>query len=167
MNQPLYTNSYKKIIFCFAVFASTFFNILLFSSIGENFFIRIVWAIIGFAAVLFQTLKLRDFFNTKKKIKYIHFSFYIFCTIGSLAGTIGAGNSHIQKSKLKNIDKNVFIEIIDKQILEFKKDNNIKNAINSVMHNNTNIEPWALIRLIKENKYIDKIYELKNKKLNY
>lgn len=172
-SQPLHTNNSKKIVFVFSVFASMFFNILLFSSIGETAAIRTVWGVIGVAAVFFQTFELRTFYNTKKRKKYMHLSFYIICTIGSITGTLGAGYAHIEKTKLNNIDTQYQIELINKKINDFKKteNDNTGNAINSVLQS-TNLNQWAVIRLIKEKKELknndfkkyETIEKLKNKK---
>jgi len=173
---PLYTNSIKKFAFTSAVLASTYFNIDLFSSIGETILSKLVWATVGISAVFFQTMKLREFYNTTKKIKYLHLSFYIICTIGSIAGTLGAGYSNIEKTKLKNISQTYRIEIIDKKINDFENGNDIKDytdfAINNVMKNNSNVNEWALINILnkkqklelnKNNKY-DELEKLKNER---
>ena len=64
--------------------------------------IRFIWALTGLATVLFQTVELRNYFNTKKKIRHAHLTIYLVCTFGSIAGTLGAGYSHVEKTKLKN-----------------------------------------------------------------
>jgi hypothetical protein len=135
---------------------------MLFSSIGENFLIRIIWALVGVAAVFFQTVKLREYFNTKKSIRFVHLSFYIICTVGSVAGTLGAGYSHIEKTKLNNIDKTAQIEIINKKIydIENKSIDNTELAINNVMAT-TNLNQWALLGLIKQKKEINATIEKK------
>lgn len=149
-NQPYQTNQNKKIVFIFSVFASAFFNVLLFSSIGENLPIQIVWSLIGIAAVFFQTVKLREFFNSKKKIRYLHLSFYIVCTIGSIAGTLGAGYSHIEKTKLGNIDNISQLEIIDKKIQDIENNTNDNTSIAiSQMMLDTNINQWAFLAMQK------------------
>lgn len=152
---PLYNNNTKKLAFISAVLASTYFNIDLFSSIGETILTRVIWATVGVSAVFFQTVKLKEFFNTTKNIKYLHLSFYIICTIGSVAGTLGAGYSNIEKTKLKNISQIYKLEIIDKKINDFenKEIDNTHIAINNLMKNNTNVNEWALINIInKKNK---------------
>ena len=113
--------------------------------------IRLIWAIVGIALVLFQALQLREFYNIKRKSRYQHLTFYVICTIASIFGTLGAGYSHIEKTKLKNIDKAVQLEIIDKKIiaLENPKKDYTDQAINSAMQG-TNLNQWAVIRLIKE-----------------
>jgi hypothetical protein len=170
---PLHTNSNKKIVFLFSVFASAFFNIMLFSSIGENIGIRIIWGLVGVSAVFFQTAKLREFFNTTKSIRYLHLAFYIICTVGSIAGTLGAGYSHIEKTKLNNIDNTTQIELLDKMIsdIETVDIDETDTAINTAM-TGTNLNQWAVIRLIKEkNKFqvaktniYNRLFELKSKK---
>lgn len=154
---PLHTNNDKKIVFLFSVIASTIFNLLLFSSIGENIFIRIIWGIVGIAVVFFQALKLREFYNTKKNIRWLHFSFYIICTIVSIFGTLGAGYSNLEKTKLKNITSSVEIENIDKRIklIESKTNNTIDSAIDTALKLD-GANQWATIRLIKEKKELAK-----------
>jgi len=171
---PLHTNNNKKVVFVFAFCASSFFNIILFSSIGGSLMIRFIWALTGLATVLFQTVELRNYFNTKKKIRHAHLTIYLVCTFGSIAGTLGAGYSHVEKTKLKNIDQTVKIEIIDQELndIEIASKDNTEIAINNVMMNNTNINQWALIRLMKEKdkiknnnfKKYDVISKLKNEK---
>jgi hypothetical protein len=165
MNPPLHTNTPKKIVFLFSVSASMFFNVLLFSSIGTNILIQTIWGFIGIGAVFFQTLKLREYFNCKKNIKYLHLALYLICTIGSIAGTLGAGYSHIEKTKLSNIDKVAMMEIIDKKIndIENNDTSNISElAIDSVIVG-SNMSQWALINLLNKK---SKLKQSKNDKYN-
>lgn len=154
-NTPFYTNGYKKIIFVLAFFASSIFNVLLFCSIGDNLGIALVWAIIGLSVVLFQTLNLREYFNYKRSIRYRHLSVYILCTIVSVAGTLGAGYSHIEKTRLRDIEKITKLEIIDRKIADIESPgkNYVEDAINTTMAG-TNLNQWAVIRLIKEKRKI-------------
>ena len=63
---PLHTNTTKKIVFAFSFLASTFFSVLLFQSIGSNIPLKIVWSLVAIGTVFFQTVKLREYYNTKK-----------------------------------------------------------------------------------------------------
>lgn len=125
----LHTNEYKKIVFFFGVPASMYFNVLLFGSIGENIAIRSVWAIVGIGAVFFQALQLRLYHNTKKRGRYRFLVIYGICTIGSLAGTLGAGYAHIEKTKLSGGDKSEIIKTIDLRIEQIK--NKDKESVNA------------------------------------
>ena len=162
--QPLHTNDHKKIVFIFAFFASAFFNVLLFSSIGTNPLIRTIWGVVGVAAVFFQAVKLREFFNSTERMRFVHLSFYIICTILSIFGTLGTGYAHIEKTKLKETAKNTKLEIINLKIInienKIKNYNNNENALNSAMAV-TNPNQWAVIRLQKEKKIMQSDYDKK------
>ena len=136
----LHTNSNKKIVFIFSVTASTFFNVLLFQSIGSNLILKLVWALVGVGVVFFQTVKLREYYNTTKLNRYVHLSFYILCTLGSVTGTIGAGYSQIEKLK---------------PTLEKKEIVSMNNAIDSVLNNSKELNQWAVINLIKKKEILN------------
>lgn len=137
---PLHTNNTKKIVFIFAFLASSFFNIALFSSIGGMIAIRFIWGLVGLAAVFFQTVELRNYFNIKRKIRHLHLTAYIVCTIGSIAGTLGAGYAQIEKSR-PNI-KQVEIE-------------NDKKIIEKVLTESKNLNQWAAINLLNKKKKLN------------
>jgi hypothetical protein len=138
-SKPLHTNNTKKIVFVFAFLASAFFNVSLFGSVGFHLHTKIIYGLIGLAAVYFQTLELRNYYNTKKKKKYIHLIFYIICTIASIAGTLGAGWAQIEKSR--PTVKQTAIENSTAAI-----DNALKKADNQ----------WAVINLLNKKKQLEK-----------
>jgi len=133
----LSTEKEKKIVFVFSVIASMFFNILLFSSLGENLLIRTVLSFVGIGSVFFQTVQLRIFYNTQKAKKYLNLSFYLFATVLSFAGTIGGGFSQIEKTKILNADKNARLKVINKKlsILESDEKNDILKTRLKILQN--------------------------------
>jgi phage shock protein PspC (stress-responsive transcriptional regulator) len=148
---PLHTNHTKKIVFIFAFLASSFFNILLFSSIGGMIILKIVWGAVGQATVFFQTVELRNYFNIKRKIKYLHLIAYAICTIGSIAGTLGAGYAQIEKSRptVKMVEINQDRELINRLL---KKEN---------------INQWAALNFLKQKKKLNqKSIQIKHNEKN-
>ncbi len=131
---PLQTNNIKKIVFIFAFLSSSFFNMSLFASVGYHIHTKLIYGLIGIAAVYFQTLELRIFHNIRKKKKYLHLIFYIICTIGSIAGTLGAGYAQIEKSK-PSISQNQINKTMD--------------IINYTLKNEKEPNQWATINLLK------------------
>ena len=113
----LSTEKEKKAVFIFSVIASIFFNVLLFSSLGENLLIRFVFSLVGIGSVFFQTVQLRIFYNTKKSKRFMNLFFYLFATILSFIGTIGGGFSQIEKTKILNADKEARLKVINKKLL--------------------------------------------------
>jgi hypothetical protein len=158
-NLPLRTNSIKKTVFILSVIPSVIFSIFLFSSIGDNLITRILWGIVAMSTVFFQTLKLREFHNTKKSKRYNHLAVYLICTFVSIMGTVGAGYSAIQKTKLSNIDNTSEIEIIELQIKDFEN-NKTKDAINKVLESK-DLNQWAAINLIKQQSKLNNYDDLK------
>lgn len=122
----------KKIVFVASVIASAVFNILLYSSIGSDLAMKIIWGSIGLSSVVFQAISIKAYFDTKE-LK--HLVFYIVLTIVSMAGTVGTGWAQIEKTS----------PVAEKKEI----DNDIK-AINKAFETSKELSQWATIRLLKE-----------------
>ena len=128
----------KRIIFIVSVIISSVFNVLLYSSIGIDLTMRLLWGSIGLCSVVFQAISIREYFKTKKLVNLL---FYMICTLGSIAGTVGTGWAQI--NKVSPIAKRIEIE------------NNIL-AIDKVFKTSKKLNQWAVISMLKKKENLKK-----------